>query len=70
LARGELDQRFDSRKLAFGFYGQANAYLMMHLLTPETPLDRAMAERIVDLFFSGAAASNANRPRKNPFPRK
>jgi len=54
LARGELDRRFDSRKLAFGFYGQANAYLMMHLLSTETLLDRTMAERIVDLFFSGA----------------
>lgn len=54
LKRGELNDRFDSRKLAFGFYGQANSYLMMHLLAPETQLDRAMAERIVDLFFSGA----------------
>jgi AcrR family transcriptional regulator len=54
LARGELDKRFDSSKLAFGFYGQANSYLMMHLLAPETQLDRTMAERIVDLFFSGA----------------
>ncbi len=54
LKRGELNNRFDSRKLAFGFYGQANSYLMMHLLAPETQLDRAMAERIVDLFFSGA----------------
>lgn len=54
LSRGELDDRFDSCKLAFGFYGQANAYLMMHLLAPETQLDRTMAERIVDLFCSGA----------------
>ena len=54
LARGELNKRFDSRKLAFGFYGQANSYLMMHLLAPETQLDRTMAGRIVDLFFSGA----------------
>jgi len=54
LARGELDKRFDSSKLAFGFYGQANSYLMMHLLAPETQLDRTMAERIVDLFYSGA----------------
>lgn len=56
LARGELNKRFDSRKLAFGFYGHANAYLMMHLLAQETVLDRSMAERIVDLFFSGAGA--------------
>ena len=56
LTRGELDDRFDSRKLAFCFYGHANSYLMMHLLEPETKLDRAMAGRIVDLFYSGAGA--------------
>ena len=67
LTRGELDDRFDSGKLAFGFYGQANAYLMMHLLTPETQLDRAMAGRIVDLFFSGAGAK-PKRPKKNSPP--
>lgn len=70
LARGELNKRFDSRKLAFGFYGQANAYLMMHLLTPQTPLDRAMAERIVDLFFSGAAASPLKSTKKKSLLRK
>ena len=53
-ARGELDRRFDSRELAFGFYGQANAYLMTHLLMPESRLNRQKAERIVDLFLAGA----------------
>lgn len=56
LAKGELDRRFDSRELAFGFYGQANAYLMAHLLMPKSKLNRQKAERIVDLFLSGAAA--------------
>ncbi len=65
LARGELNRRFDSRKLAFGFYGQANAYLMMHLLERESNLDRKMAERIVDLFFSGAAASKPSNKKKS-----
>lgn len=55
LAEGEFDSRFESRELAFGFYGQANAYLMMQILAPESPLDRVLAERIVDLFYSGAA---------------
>ena len=55
LARGELDGRFDSRELAFGFYGQANAYLMGHLLMPVSDLTRQKAERIVDLFLAGAA---------------
>lgn len=59
LVKGELDRRFDSRELAFGFYGQANAYLMTHLLMPESRLNRQQAERIVDLFLVGAA------PKKN-----
>jgi len=68
LARGELNKRFDSRKLAFGFYGQANSYLMMHLLAPEAQLDRAMAGRIVDLFFSGAGPKKPAR--QKPISRK
>lgn len=60
-ARGEIGSRFDSCELAFGFYGQANAYLMMHLLGPKSELNRQMAERIVDLFLCGA---NAARPVK------
>jgi len=55
-ARGEVGDRFDSCELAFGFYGQANAYLMMHLLGPKSELNRPTAERIVDLFLSGANA--------------
>jgi len=56
LDSGELNDRFDSRELAFGFYGQTNAYLMTHLLMPDCRLNRQTAERIVDLFFAGAAA--------------
>lgn len=63
LKRGELSDRFESRKLAFGFYGLANAYLMMHLFAPDAELDRKLAERIVDLFFSGAEA-------RKPAPKK
>jgi AcrR family transcriptional regulator len=55
LANGELNQQFDSRELAFGFYGQTNAYLMAHLLMPDCRLDRQTARRIVDLFLVGAA---------------
>ena len=67
LARGELNRRFDSRRLAFGFYGQANAHLMMHLLSAETPLDRKMAGQIVDLFFSGAGVKKiASRKKVSP----
>jgi AcrR family transcriptional regulator len=55
LKRGELDRKFDSRELAFGFYGQANAYMMTHLLLPHSKLTRQNAERVVDLFLTGAA---------------
>jgi AcrR family transcriptional regulator len=54
-AKGQLSDRFESRELAFGFYGQANAYLMTQLLVPEGKLNRQTAERVVDLFLSGAA---------------
>lgn len=61
LKRGELDDRFASRELAFGFYGQANAYLMAHLLMPQSHLNRTQAERIVDLFLRGASQTKPNR---------
>ena len=54
VKRGELDARYDARTLAFGVYGQANSYLMTHLLMPRSELNRTTAERIVDLFLSGA----------------
>lgn len=54
VKRDELDARFDARELAFGFYGQANAYLMTHLLMPRSELNRTTAQRIVDLFLRGA----------------
>jgi len=60
-ANRELDRKFDSRELAFGFYGQANAYLMTHLLMPGSRLNRPEAERIVDLFLAGAGPK---KPRK------
>lgn len=53
-AAGELDRRFASRELAFGFYGQVNFYLVSHLVMPGFKLDRKAAARIVDLFLSGA----------------
>ena len=51
----EVDDRFDCRELAFGFYGLANAHLMAHLLLSDSVLNRGTAERVVDLFLSGAA---------------
>ena len=54
LRSGELDSRFGSRELAFGFYGQANVHLMAHLVMPTCRLNRATANRIVGLFLAGA----------------
>jgi AcrR family transcriptional regulator len=65
LAEGSLDKRFDSRELAYGFYGQMNAYLVSHLLMPDCHLDRRTAGRIVELFLAGAAAKKpASIPRE------
>jgi AcrR family transcriptional regulator len=61
LADGALDKRFDSRELAFGFYGQLNAYLVSQLLMPDCRLNRDTARRIVELFLAGAAARKWKR---------
>jgi AcrR family transcriptional regulator len=63
VARGELNDDFESRELAFGFYGQANAYLMAHLLMPRSELTRRQAERVVDLFLAGAGAKKKRKER-------
>jgi len=55
-AAGELDRRFDCRDLAYGFYGQAHLYVVAHVLMPDHRLDHRAAERIVDLFLTGAGA--------------
>jgi AcrR family transcriptional regulator len=56
LAAGELNKRFEGRELAYGFYGQLNAYMVSQLLMPDCRLDRNTARRIVELFLAGAAA--------------
>jgi AcrR family transcriptional regulator len=61
LVAGELDGHFDSRDLAYGFYGQINFYVRAHLLMPNYRLNRAAAERIVDLFLSGAGAKKGEK---------
>lgn len=52
--RGEVGRCFESRELAMGFYGHTNIYLMANLIASGCALNRATAERIVDLFLSGA----------------
>jgi AcrR family transcriptional regulator len=63
LASGELDSRFKSEDLAYGFYGQTNLYIRAHLLMPNYRLDRRAAERIVDLFLVGAGAKKKTQHR-------
>ena len=52
---GELDKRYDSQELAFGFYGMANFYLVAHLVAPDCEPDEWTAKKIVELFLAGAA---------------
>jgi len=56
VTAGVLDRQFDSRELAFGFYGQLNSYQASQLLMPDCRLNRQTAVRIVKLFLAGAAA--------------
>ena len=51
---GELDAEFSSQELAFGFYGQANFYLVGHLVCEDCQPDPLTAKRIVELFMVGA----------------
>jgi AcrR family transcriptional regulator len=60
-AAGELSRRFDCRDLAYGFYGQAHLCITAHLLMPDFRLTRRAAERIVDLFLTGAGAKKKRR---------
>src|SRR5664280_1364463 len=60
-AAGDLDNRFDSRDLAYGFYGQAHLCITAHLVMPDYRLNRRAAERIVDLFLTGAGAKKKRR---------
>ena len=41
---GELDNRFDSWDLAYGFYGQTNFYITAHLLMPGFRANRKRSE--------------------------
>ncbi|MGH8024896.1 MAG: TetR/AcrR family transcriptional regulator [Limisphaerales bacterium] len=52
---GELDARFDSHDLAYSFFGHTNFFVKAPLLMPGFRVDRQTADRILALFFSGAA---------------
>jgi AcrR family transcriptional regulator len=61
VKNGELDARFDSQELTFGFYGLANFYLVGHLVCGECRPDESVARRIVELFLAGAAPKNPGK---------
>jgi AcrR family transcriptional regulator len=64
-AAGELDGRFDSWELAYGFYGQTNFYITAHLLMPGFRANRKAAERVVELFLAGAGAKRKRGQKKS-----
>ena len=53
---GELEKRFDSQEMAFGFYGLVNSYLVSDLVMRDCQPDKKTARRIVELFLTGAGA--------------
>ncbi|MEO5804817.1 MAG: TetR/AcrR family transcriptional regulator [Verrucomicrobiota bacterium] len=55
LKTGQLNRRFGSEELAYGFWGLMNVHVMAHLVLPNRRLNRKTAEGIVDLFLAGAA---------------
>jgi AcrR family transcriptional regulator len=62
--RGELNEHFDSREMAFGIYGLVNFYLVSHLVERDFQPDRKAARRIVELFLAGAAAKSKLKRKK------
>lgn len=64
---GELARGFSSEELAMGIYGQLNSYVMIGVLMPECPLNRATAKDVVRLFLSGAANGHSPREERRRF---
>lgn len=60
-ARGELDRTLESRTLALGFAGLMHLHVLLHLVQPEQPLDRSLAESVVDIFLHGAVQAKGAR---------
>ena len=59
--KGVLKREFSAQELTMGIYGIMNFHVMLHLVMPEKPLNRALAERIVTLFLSGGAPEGRTR---------
>jgi TetR/AcrR family transcriptional regulator len=64
--QGVLKREFSAPELTMAIYGIMNFYVMLHLVLPGQPLNRAQARRVVALFLSGgapAAGARVKRPR-------
>jgi AcrR family transcriptional regulator len=66
VARGELDGRYETEELAYGFYGLGHFYIVSQLKMPHYRLDRRAAARIVDLFLAGAAKKTKIKQARKP----
>lgn len=56
---GELTRRFDTRALAMGFAGLMHLHVLLHVVQPDQPLNRTVAETLVEVFLHGAAPGRA-----------
>jgi len=61
VAAGEVTKALTSEELTVNFYGMMNIHVMGYLFNPKTKLDRRTAERVVQLFFEGAAARSTEK---------
>ena len=59
---GELDKRFTSEQLAMGIYGPVTTYVMSGVILAGFHLDHRTADRMMKLFFQGAAAGQNAAP--------
>jgi AcrR family transcriptional regulator len=57
VARGDLNRDFDPEEMAMGFVGIMNFHVMVFLIGAEITLNRRTAERLVELFLTGAKPS-------------
>lgn len=64
--RGELNRWLSPRELAQAFFGLAHTYLAGSMIYEEEPPGRDLADRLVNLFLSGAGAGDRSGLGKLP----
>lgn len=65
---GVLTRRHDSAQLAMGFGGLMQLHVLLHVVKPDMPLDRAVADTMVDIFLRGAASTKDEQASSQPSP--